>query len=176
MSPYICTAITASGATGVQVIFFEPWGAKTMEHIGSAHTSEDLAGLKEKAQCLIHGEQMSLDLGVDITPAGTESADAPVPAIGERAGHLTDAFVGVYRLLRLDVATSHDQVFQHLVMARIETGLGRKHSMSPVCASPVKPRSNAACPVMPPPPSRTGLPRRVRRMSASGPESWSCIT
>lgn len=147
-----------------------------MEHTGSAYTSEDLAELKAKAQCLIHGEQMSLDLGADITPAGTESTDAPVPAIGERAGHLTVAFVGVYRLLRLGVATSHDQVFQHLVMTRIETGLGRKHSLSSVCASPVKPRLNAACPVMSPPPSRTGLPRRVRHIPASGPESWPCIT
>lgn len=130
MSPYICTATATSGAVVMQVIFSERRGAKTMEHIGSAHTSEDLAGLKAKAQSLIHGEQLSLDLGVDITPAGTESTDAPVPTIGERAGYLIDAFVDAYRLLRLDVATCHDQVFQHLVMARIETGLGRKHSLN----------------------------------------------
>lgn len=71
MSPYIRTVKTASGATAVQVIFSERGGSKKMEHIGSAHTPDDLAVLKAKAHRLIDGGQMSLDLGMDVTQVGT---------------------------------------------------------------------------------------------------------
>ncbi|WP_042440057.1 IS1634 family transposase [Corynebacterium halotolerans] len=119
MSPYIGTVKTASGATAVQVVYSERRGSKQMQHLGSAHTPEDLAALKAKAQRLVDGDQMSFDLGVDTTPAGTGSANAPVPVTSERAGHLIEAITSAYRVLRLDGAAGYDEVFQHLVMARI---------------------------------------------------------
>lgn len=91
MSPYIRTVKTASGAPAVQVIHSETGGLKKLTHIGSAHTPQDLALLRVKAQRLVDGDQMSLDLGVDTTPAGTGTQQTPVPVIGEQAGHLVDA-------------------------------------------------------------------------------------
>ena len=43
MSPYIRTVRTAFGSTAVQVVYSQKRGAKTMKHLGSAHTDEDLA-------------------------------------------------------------------------------------------------------------------------------------
>ncbi|WP_275703961.1 hypothetical protein [Tessaracoccus caeni] len=39
--------------------------------------------------------------------------------MGERAGYLIDAIRAVYRGLGFDTATDGDQMFEHLVMARI---------------------------------------------------------
>lgn len=119
MSPYIRTVTTASGATAVQVIYSEHHGTKKMDHIGSAHTPEDLALLKAKAQRLLDGDQISLELDVDTTAAATGSAHAPVPVTSERAGHLIDAITRAYTDLSFDEATDNDQVFADLVMARI---------------------------------------------------------
>lgn len=43
MSPYIRTVRTAFGSTAVQVVYSQKRGAKTMKHLGSARTDEDLA-------------------------------------------------------------------------------------------------------------------------------------
>ena len=119
MSPYIRTVKTASGATAVQVIHSETGGSKKLTHIGSAHTPQDLALLRVKAQRLVDGDQMSLDLGVDTTPAGTGTPQTPVPVTGEQAGHLVDALHYAYRQLGFDKATDNDAVFAGLVTARI---------------------------------------------------------
>jgi hypothetical protein len=46
MSPYVRTVKTASGATAVQVVWSNKRGSKQMDHIGSAHTAEDVEILK----------------------------------------------------------------------------------------------------------------------------------
>ena len=119
MSPYIRTVRTASGATAVQVVYSEKRGSKSMKHLGSAHTDEDLALLKAQARRLVDGDQMSLALGVDTTPSGSGSVDAPVPITSERAGHLLDVIHHAYTELGLDTATGGDQVFRDLLIARI---------------------------------------------------------
>lgn len=116
MGPYIRTA---SGATAVQVVYSNKRGAKSMDHLGSAHTPEDLAALKAQAQQLLDGDQQTLDLGIDTTPAGTGAKSAPAPITSERAGHLIDAIHRAYAELGFDRATDHDQVFKDLVTARI---------------------------------------------------------
>ncbi|GGO23025.1 hypothetical protein GCM10010980_25680 [Corynebacterium marinum] len=93
--------------------------AKSMKHLGSAHTDEDLALLKAQARRLVDGDQMSLALGVDTTPSGSGSVDAPVPITSERAGHLLDVIHHAYTELGLDTATGGDQVFRDLLIARI---------------------------------------------------------
>ena len=50
MSPYVRTVKTASGATAVQVVWSNKRGKKDMDHIGSAHTPEDLEVLKTIAR------------------------------------------------------------------------------------------------------------------------------
>lgn len=119
MSPYIRTVTTASGATAVQVVYSERQGSKKLEHIGSAHTDDELAMLKAQAQRLLDGDQMTLDLGVDTSPAATGSQDTPVPVTAERAGYLIDAITTAYQALGFDQATDNDQVFADLVTARI---------------------------------------------------------
>lgn len=119
MSPYIRTVKTASGATAVQVVFSERQGAKKMEPIGSAHTDDALALLKAQAQRLVDGDQMTLDLGVDTTPAATGTTESPVPVTAERAGHLIDAITAAYRALGFDQATDGNRVFADLITARI---------------------------------------------------------
>lgn len=122
MPPKIRTVPTASGATAIQII----WGYKNrqpiLDHIGSAHTPEELALLTTQAQRIIDGEQLSLDLclNADITmPAGTGAHDNPIPITSERAGLLINAIRGAYQHLKLDNATNHDQVFFNLVAARV---------------------------------------------------------
>lgn len=119
MNPYIRTVRTASGATAVQVVYSQKRGSKTMKHLGSAHTDEDLAALTAQAQRLVDGDQMTFDLGIDTTPAGGGSADAPVPITSERTGHLLHAIHAAYNELGFDAATRDDQVFRDLVTARI---------------------------------------------------------
>ena len=119
MSPYIRTVTTASGATAVQVVYSQHRGSKKLEHIGSAHTDDELAMLKAQAQRLLDGDQMTLDLGVDTTAAATGTQEAPVPVTAERAGYLIDAITTAYQVLGFDQATNNDQVFVDLVTARI---------------------------------------------------------
>lgn len=75
--------------------------------------------LKARAQRLVDGDQMSFDLGVDTIPVGSGSVDTPVPVTGERAGHLIEAITSCYTALGFAGATDYDEVFEHLVMARI---------------------------------------------------------
>ncbi|MCK2200997.1 IS1634 family transposase [Corynebacterium callunae] len=121
MSPYIRTVTTASGATAVQIILSEYSGKRTMQHIGSAHDEHELALLKAQVQRIIDGDQMSLDLGLsDVkTPAGTGSADKPLPISAQRVGYLLDCIDTCYQRLGLDTATGKDEVFLDLVRARI---------------------------------------------------------
>lgn len=119
MSPYIRTVTTASGATAVQVVHSERHGKKTMEHIGSAHSEQELAALKSQAQAVIDGGQMTLDLGVDTTEVATGTDENPWPITSEQAGYLIDAVGTAYRALGLDEACGGDEVFKNLVIARI---------------------------------------------------------
>lgn len=119
MSPYIRTVKAASGATAVQIVHSEKRGAKNLTHIGSAHTPEDLAFLRAKAQRMVDGGQLSLDLGVDTTPVGSGSQQAPVPVTSEKAGHLIDTIWYAYQKLGFDEATDGDEVFWNLVLARL---------------------------------------------------------
>lgn len=119
MSPYIRTVTTASGAIAVQIVHSEKRGSKSLTHIGSAHTPEDLALLRAQAQRLLSGDQISLDLGIDTTPAGTGTHHDPVPVTSEKAGHLIDAIEHAYTTLGLDDAAGGDEVFRNLVIARL---------------------------------------------------------
>ena len=122
MPPKIRTVPTASGATAVQVIWRYTNRKPVLDHIGSAHTEEELALLTAQAQRLIDGDQLGLDLGIDnevTMPAGTGAPDNPVPITSEKAGHLIDAIRGAYQQLKLDHATDDDAVFFDLVAARL---------------------------------------------------------
>ena len=87
MPPKIRTVPTASGATAVQVIWQYTNRKPVLDHLGSAHTEEELALLTAQAQRLIDGDQLGLDLGMsnEVTmPAGTGAHDNPVPITSEK--------------------------------------------------------------------------------------------
>lgn len=119
MSPYIRTVTTASGATAVQVVHSERHGKKTMEHIGSAHSEQELAALKSQAQAVIDGDQMTLELGVDTTDIATGTDENPWPITSDKAGYLIDAIDTAYRAVGLEEACDGDEVFKNLVIARL---------------------------------------------------------
>lgn len=91
MSPYVRTVRTASGARAVQIVHSSRKGARSIEHIGSAHDDAELAVLKEVARQRLNASQLSFDLlGVNSEndagfapqePAGTGCV-APTPPTG----------------------------------------------------------------------------------------------
>lgn len=113
MAPYVRTVKTASGATAVQVVWSNKRGAKEMDHIGSAHTPEDLEVLKAAARQRMNAGQDELDFG-DGQPRGRA-----LPIHSTRAEHLWEALSTAFRAVGLDKSSGGDEVFKHLVLARV---------------------------------------------------------
>ncbi len=114
MAPYVRTVKTASGATAVQIVYSTRRGARSMEHIGSAHDEVQLELLKTVAYQRLAAGQAVLDLQLDGSRKG-----GPLPITSSRMGPLVDAVRHAYRVLGLDRATGGDEVFAGLVLARI---------------------------------------------------------
>jgi hypothetical protein len=87
---YVRTVRTASGATAVQIVHGSRRGARTIEHVGSAHDELELEALKAAARQRLAAGQAQLDLGLD--PAATAAAAAgssgPLEIVASRLGHL----------------------------------------------------------------------------------------
>ena len=113
MSPYVRTVKTASGATAVQVVWSNRRGKKDMDHIGSAHTPEDLEVLKTIAQQRMTAGQDELDLG-DGRPRGRA-----LTIQASRSEHLWEALAAGYRAVGLEGTCAGDEVFKQLVLARL---------------------------------------------------------
>jgi DDE family transposase len=112
---YVRTVKTASGARAVQIVHSTRKGSRNIEHIGSAHDERELEILKTVARQRITAGQGELDLGLD-APA---EAGGPLPITASRMGHLWDALAAAYDHLGFDTAAGGDEVFRHLVLARI---------------------------------------------------------
>jgi hypothetical protein len=110
---YIRTVTTASNAIAVQIVHSSRKGSREIEHIGSAHTAEDVEVLKAVARQRLHANQDSLDFG-DGRPAG-----ATLPILSTRCQHLWEVLCLAYRMLGFDAVCDHDEVFQALVLARL---------------------------------------------------------
>lgn len=119
--PRIRTVPTASGGTAVQVIWRYTGNRPVLDHVGTAHTDEELAVLYAQAHRLMLGDQTALDLGLGpaVAPAGIGTAEAPIPVSSERAGFLLDAIRGAFDSLGLGPASDGDGVFFDLVTARM---------------------------------------------------------
>src|ERR1700722_1067036 len=107
------TVKTTSGATAVQVVWSSRLGSRKIEHFGSAHDEAELEALKAAAQQRIAAGQPELSLGLE--PAGGE----PLPIISSKMSHLVDSLERAYRVLGFEDAAGGDEVFRHLVLARI---------------------------------------------------------
>lgn len=116
--PHISVVDNGKGRA-VRVVFSERGGRKDLQHVGTAHSDAQLAALKARAQAIIDGEQQSFDFGLDVPAVSTGSVTNPVPITRERAGCLLDVFEHAWQALGFDAATADDQVFKHLVFARL---------------------------------------------------------
>ncbi|GAA1936817.1 IS1634-like element IS1549 family transposase [Streptomyces sodiiphilus] len=100
----------------MQIVHSSRRGARDIEHIGSAHDEAELELLKAAARQRLAAGQGELDLGLDNAAAGQ---GGPLPITSARMGHLWDALACAYRRLGFEEATGGDEVFRHLVLARI---------------------------------------------------------
>lgn len=112
---HIRTVRTASGARAVQIVYSNRRGSRDTEHIGSAHDEEQLELLKAAARQRLSEGQDELDLGLQPPP----EAGGPLPITASRMGHLWDALCAGYDTLGFDEAAGGDEVFRHLVLARL---------------------------------------------------------
>ena len=104
---------TASGATAVQRVVVAA-GSRNIEHLGSAHDEAELEALKAAARERLAAGQAELDLGL-----GSPGPGGQLPITSSRMSHLVDAVERAYRVLGLEDAAGGDEVFRHLVLARI---------------------------------------------------------
>jgi len=114
---YVRTVKTSSGATAVQIVHSSRKGSRSIEHLGSAHSLEEVEALKAvAAQRLVEG-QAELDLGLEVAAAA--ASGGPLEITGTRMGHLVDALSRAYDALGFAEAAKGDDVFRQLVLARI---------------------------------------------------------
>jgi hypothetical protein len=105
---------TTSGATAVQVVWSSRRGSREIDHLGSAHDEAELEVLKAAAQQRLEAGQLVLDLGLEVP-----GQSGPLPITSSRMSHLVDALERAYRVLGLEDAAGGEDVFRHLVLARI---------------------------------------------------------
>ncbi len=110
---YIRTVKTASRATAVQIVHSNRRGSREIEHIGSAHTPEEVEVLKAVARQRLHASQDTFDFG-DGRPAvrGCRSCRLGPSCCGTCWASPTPAW-------GLMLACGQDEVFKALVLARV---------------------------------------------------------
>ena len=109
---YVRTVKTASGAIAVQIVHSNRHGSREIEHIGSAHTPDEVEVLKTVAQQRLHVDQDTLDFD------DGQLGDTEAPIVSSQARHLWETLSTAYRVLGLDRACD-DEVFRQLVLARV---------------------------------------------------------
>jgi len=113
MSPFVRKVRTASGATAVQIADKTGGKYRIVEHLGSAHTPEDLVALVEAGKAKLRDPaQATLDFDTADKPRTTTAI-----VKSSRAGILIDAIRSVYTRLGFD--TVDDEAFFQLVAARL---------------------------------------------------------
>jgi hypothetical protein len=137
---YVRTVTTASGATGVQIVYATRRGSRTVEHLGSAHDEKELAALKAAARQRLAQGQGVLELGLDTAVAGSLG---PLPIVSSRAGHLWEALCRAYDALGFAEADGGDLVFRDLVLARIIEPTSKLDSLRVLSEVGIEPASYA---------------------------------
>ena len=118
------TVKTASGETAVQVVWSSSRGSRSMDHIGSAHTPEDVEVLKAVArQRMIAADQDEFDFG-DGRPRRRA-----LPIRRSRAEHLWNALSVGFERLGFDTASGGDEVFKQLVLGRLIEPAGKLETL-----------------------------------------------
>ena len=113
MSPFVRKVPTASGATAVQIADKTGGKYRIVEHLGSAHTPEDLAALVEAGKAKLRDPgQGTLDFDTADRPRVSSAV-----VKSSRSGILIDTIRDVYTRLGFDVVD--DEAFFQLVLARL---------------------------------------------------------
>nr|WP_245934104.1 hypothetical protein [Branchiibius hedensis] len=102
---------TASGATAVQIAQRVDGRDKVLEHLGSAHTAQELAVLVQVARQRLHPGQGELDLSAGAVPAGQGVITGKTSAV------LWEVLSQAYTALGFDALG--DAAFREFVLARI---------------------------------------------------------
>jgi hypothetical protein len=109
----------------VQIVWSSRRGSRRIEHLGSAHDESEVEALKAAARQRLMEGQGAFDLGLD----SIEITGGPLEIVGSRAGHLWDTLCRAYEALGFDHAAGGDEVFRHLVLARIIEPTSKQDSL-----------------------------------------------
>jgi hypothetical protein len=107
---YVRKVKTASGATGVQIVWSEHGGKKDISHVGSAPDQTGVALLLAEAQKQIHS-------GQDLLLGEEDASVSTISVVRTFSSVLWDALEGLWFQLGFDCVD--DQVFRQIVLARI---------------------------------------------------------
>jgi len=168
------TVKTASGATAVQVVWSNKRGKKDLDHIGSAHTPEDLEVLKTVARQRMTAGQDELDLG-DGRPRGRA-----LTIQASRSEHLWNALSAGYGAVGLEQTCAGNEVFKQLVLARLIEPTSKLDSIRVLDEIGIKPRrirrSSAGFLRMRRASGGAGSPEGSLSMPVRGRRRWFCMT
>jgi hypothetical protein len=114
-------------------------GSRKIEHLGSAHTPEEVEALQAVGKQRIEEGQAQLDLGLEVAAAARSGG--PLEIISSRMGHLWDALGRAYDALGFDEAAGGDEVFRQLVLARIVEPTSKEDSIRVIDEVGIKPAS-----------------------------------
>ena len=150
MSPYVRTVRTASGARTVQIVYSFRKGARSIEHIGSAHDDAELAVLKEVARQRLNAGQLSFDLlglnsenDAGSAPQEPAGAGCVAPIASNRMGVLLEALKAAWKAVGLDRLDGADEVFRQLVTARLIEPTSKQDSLRVLTEAGLSPVSYA---------------------------------
>lgn len=113
---FVRTTKTASGATAVQIVRYKQRKKIIVKHIGSAHTEDELASLKQNANDWIEKESRQQRLFPKQTQAKTLISIDKCKYIGFRYAFIYEVLSEIFRLFRLDSTT---QLLRDLSLIRI---------------------------------------------------------
>ncbi len=138
---YVRTVKTSSGATAVQIVHSTRRGSRKIEHLGSAHTPEEVETLKALAVQRLAQGQAELDLGLEIAAAA--GSGGPLEIVSSQMSHLLDALTRAYEVLGFAEAAGGDDVFRQLVLARIIEPTSKEDSIRVLQETGMAPTSYA---------------------------------
>ena len=123
----------------MQIVHSSRRGSRDIEHLGSAHSEEELEALKAAARQRLADGQAELDLGLEVAAAA--AAGGPLEIVSSRMGHLWDALGRAYDALGFDRAAKGDEVFRQLVLARIIEPTSKEDSLRVLTETGIAPAS-----------------------------------
>ena len=134
----------------MQIVHSSRKGARSIEHIGSAHDDAELAVLKEVARQRLNAGQLSFDLaGLNSENAAGSAPQEPagagcvVPITSNRMGVLLEALETDWKAVGLDGLNGADEVFRQLVTARLIEPTSKQDSLRVLTEAGLSPVSYA---------------------------------